>query len=364
MRYKSIIITSIIFILISITTTVSITLISSIEYGLSAYESWFPGLVIVSGESSTPITGLLPLKAVENISRLDGVLAVSPEILVAVYIDGQPAIARGVDPLKFNQTVNLRLLSGDYRINEPIYALAGHRLAHKLNLDVGDVVLVRSVVRRTFTHLKIAGIYISGTPLDDELIVNLEVGMWLRGIKDEVTVIKVKAENVSEIKNKALEIVLKSIYPKEEEAYPRKEVEGQVKTWSESISDILSRVGYNQYSITIVLISILFLLAIITRYVISTVYEENMDIAYILWTQGMSTWRIWLNLILIMLIIAVPSIVVGYLIGYIMLTRLIFESSLRLIIHLTMPSLNISIPTITLIYIITLILSVKPVIER
>jgi ABC-type lipoprotein release transport system permease subunit len=60
---------------------------------------------------------------------------------------------------------------------------------------VGDQLLVFSVLSEKYANLQVKGIFESGSPMDDEALVPIYVGQWLRGVGyNQVTVIRAKID--------------------------------------------------------------------------------------------------------------------------------------------------------------------------
>ena len=71
--------------------------------------------------------------------------------------------------------------------------MLGKNLADRLKLGVGDKVLVLAVLVDRYFELEVAGVFVSGSSMDDEALVPLNVGQWLRFADyNHVTLIRVK----------------------------------------------------------------------------------------------------------------------------------------------------------------------------
>ena len=160
---------------------------------------WAAGIsknvVVVYGVgSSTPFTGCVPLCLVENLSRVSGVVAVSPEVTAFCRFNDKVFVVRGVVPKCFLKTVNLTVVKGRlFSIDEGCVGVVGVRLAERLGIEVGDRLFLVSCFGGSFARVKVVGIFCSGTVLDDEILVPLYVAQWLRGFRyDCVSFIRVK----------------------------------------------------------------------------------------------------------------------------------------------------------------------------
>jgi len=73
--------------------------------------------------------------------------------------------------------------------------MLGKNLVDRLKLVVGDRVLVYAVLVDRYFELEVAGVFVSGSSMDDEALVPLNVGQWLRFADyNHVTLIRVKID--------------------------------------------------------------------------------------------------------------------------------------------------------------------------
>lgn len=152
-------------------------------------------VAIYDRASSTPFTGLVPAYLAEHIARLDGVLACSPEALAPCVIKGQALFVRGMLPGEFMKINSLSILEGEIFSSADFNsAVLGLRAAERLDLKVNDRITVFGVMADRCLELIVKGICQSNSPLDDEVLVPLHVGQWLRGGYGYVTLIRVKID--------------------------------------------------------------------------------------------------------------------------------------------------------------------------
>ena len=185
--------------LIAISTSISFT--ASIFMGIYDTTANLMGdgdenvLVIYGASARTPQTSIIPLSVYEKVEELEGVEAVSPEVVAMAVVGDKTVIVRGVDPEVIREFYDMRIIEGDDELRETFSALIGVRLARTLRLDVGDLVTLRSAFSNHFLELKIIGIYESGSYLDDELLTPIFIGQWLRGLsRDLISLIRVKID--------------------------------------------------------------------------------------------------------------------------------------------------------------------------
>jgi len=146
--------------------------------------------------SNTPFSGLVPLQLISRIENISGVLANSPEVTAPTIIRGKSVFFRGIIPEEFSKLNPLTILKGEtLQLRDTHSTIVGKRLADTLGLEVGNEALVLGVLAERYLELGIKGIYESNSALDDEAIVPLYVGQWLRGTNYEtVTLIRVKID--------------------------------------------------------------------------------------------------------------------------------------------------------------------------
>ncbi len=164
--------------------------------GVEAFAAPTRGVAVVYDASSrTPFTGLLPMGLAQSLAGVEGVEAVSPEVLAPCLVRGEPVFLRGVVPENFSETVELEILEGRSLSGNPYEALVGKRVAERLGVGVGDRILAVGVLKPVYAELVIVGVYETGTPLDDEILVHLETAQWFRTSSyGQVTLLRVKTE--------------------------------------------------------------------------------------------------------------------------------------------------------------------------
>lgn len=153
-------------------------------------------LAVYSTIASTPFTGTVPLSAVNMIASLPGVIEVSPEVIAPSMIGTQSLFVRGILPDQLQKINALTIISGEnLAANDTDSTIIGQSLANRLNLKVEDKILIQGVLSQKYAELKIKGIFQSPSALNDEALVNIYVGQWLRGLSyDQATVIRTKID--------------------------------------------------------------------------------------------------------------------------------------------------------------------------
>ena len=153
-------------------------------------------IAIYHRKGTGPFTGFIPLSLVAHVESLDGVLATSPETVTPSLIKGKSAFIRGVIPQEFSKLNQITILDGEaLQFRDTNFMIVGHGLAKTLNLAVGNKVLILGVFSDRYLTLEIKGIYESHTTLDDEAVVPLYAGQWLRGINyDTINILRAKID--------------------------------------------------------------------------------------------------------------------------------------------------------------------------
>jgi ABC-type lipoprotein release transport system permease subunit len=137
-------------------------------------------VAIYDVESRTPFSGYVPAYLTDQIGGIKGVLAVSPEAITPCIIRNQTLFIRGVLPQEFCKLNTVSMVTGDF-LNESSFdqVALGKRVADRLNVGVNDTVVVFATLADRYTELRVAGVYSTNSSMDDEALVQLNVGQWL-----------------------------------------------------------------------------------------------------------------------------------------------------------------------------------------
>ncbi|MCD6235497.1 MAG: ABC transporter permease [Thaumarchaeota archaeon] len=182
-------------------------------------------LLIYGASARAPQTSVVPLSLYEKLRGIDGVEAISPEAVSIAMIGDEVVVVRGIDPSVFPEISGIRLVAGSLSLDGSASALIGENLARKMRLGVGDTVLLRSAFSDAFLEVKVVGVFRSGSYLDDELLVPLYAGQWLRGLpRDAVSLIRVKIDP-GKLGKEELASLLRSGRPVSGKASPQPESE-------------------------------------------------------------------------------------------------------------------------------------------
>ena len=184
--------------------TLTSTLFSVTAYSFLGFYNGFTSYVgsgkdvvaVYSNLGSTPFTGTIPISLTRQINSLNGVIATSPEVIAPTTINGQAVFIRGILPQSLPQLDPIVVVKGeDLKLTDTNRAIVGRTLAQRLNLKVGDQLLVFSVFSERYVQLVVKGVFQSESSLNDEALVPIYVGQWLRGLNyDYVTLVRAKID--------------------------------------------------------------------------------------------------------------------------------------------------------------------------
>jgi ABC-type lipoprotein release transport system permease subunit len=203
----------------------SITALSFLGFykGFTAYLGEGEDIVVVyDSKSHTPFTGLVPAYLSEKISTLKGVLASSPEIIVPCILKGKSIFLRGIVPENFTKLNQLTMIEGSMlNLDELNSIIIGKKVAERLHIKSNERILIIGVLTDRYVELNVKGIFISNSPLDDEILAPLYVGQWLRGVDyGYATLIRFKIDRSSINPSKIFEEIAKEASPSQAQTTP------------------------------------------------------------------------------------------------------------------------------------------------
>ena len=182
--------------------TLASTLFSVTAYSFLGFYNGFTNYVgeqkdiiaIYSKTSSTPYTGIIPLSLIDKVTAQDGVIGTSPEIIAPTSINNQSIFIRGVIPDDLQKLNPITIQEGqNLNLSDTNSCIIGNNLANKLHLKTGDTILAFGILSNRYVELNIKGIFYSETSLNDEALVPIYIGQWLRGISyNEANLIRIK----------------------------------------------------------------------------------------------------------------------------------------------------------------------------
>lgn len=151
--------------------------------------------VVFNPEATAIYTGTVPKFLADYLKGFEGVQSTSEEVLAQTITNGgNPVTIRGVND-DFFGLQELRVVGGDVEPPTSSQCLMGVNAYHRMRLNIGEKITLRSVLNNNYAEFNIQGVFSSNTPLDDEIIVPMDVARRLRGITDsQATVIRVKMD--------------------------------------------------------------------------------------------------------------------------------------------------------------------------
>jgi ABC-type lipoprotein release transport system permease subunit len=195
LRFRSLFVLTLILILAS--TLFSVTALSFLGFynSFNAYLGEENNIIaIYDVQSRTPFTGIIPAYLTNQVSTINGVLACSPEVITPCIVNNQSLFIRGIMPEEFYKLNPITMTEGKILNQSDINSiLLGKNLATRLNVKVNDEILVLATLADRYLELQVTGVYVSHSSMDDEALVLLNAGQWLRSTDyNHVTMIRVK----------------------------------------------------------------------------------------------------------------------------------------------------------------------------
>ncbi len=154
-------------------------------------------MAIYDKKSSAPFTSIwVPTYLTDPISKMNGVLASSPEVIVPCIVKDESIFLRGIVPEEFCKINSLSMVEGSMlELSDVNSMVVGRSLAERVSLKLGEKVIVLDVLEDQYVELQVKGIYDSDSAMDDEGLVPLCVSQWLRGTTyNRVSLIRVKID--------------------------------------------------------------------------------------------------------------------------------------------------------------------------
>ena len=153
-------------------------------------------IALYDKKSRTPFTGLVPTHLVEKIRTINGVVAASPEAIAPCIIKNDSVFLRGIIPEELTKINELTIIEGDMLdLDDPNAAIVGKNVVERLHINPNDKILALGVLTDRYVELQVKGIFVSHSPMDDEILTPLYVGQWLRGTNyAHATLIRIKID--------------------------------------------------------------------------------------------------------------------------------------------------------------------------
>jgi predicted lysophospholipase L1 biosynthesis ABC-type transport system permease subunit len=155
-------------------------------------------ILIYDRNARTPATSRLPASLFSKIASVNGVEAVSPEVIAIALIKNELVTVRGVDISLFSKIEKIEILYGrSLSLNDSFSMIVGYRLFERLGLKINESIVIKSIGTDEVLQLKLIGVFKADNSLDEEVLVPLHVGSTLAGLSwDYVSYFRVKVTNI------------------------------------------------------------------------------------------------------------------------------------------------------------------------
>ncbi|MFX0170790.1 MAG: FtsX-like permease family protein [Candidatus Hodarchaeota archaeon] len=148
-------------------------------------------LIVSQPGATTPLTGMVPENLKDDIQKITGVKAISPETLtfsVAQNLNDKSILVRGITP-NFTKLTSTTLIDGVWF--DPFFGnaeevhtdgvMVGYLLAAGFGLNCGDKLILASTLTDMIIEVIITGIIRTNSPSDEELLISLSLGKSIAG---------------------------------------------------------------------------------------------------------------------------------------------------------------------------------------
>lgn len=152
--------------------------------------------VISNRGTNSIINSRMDISLADRLLDLGIAEVASSEIFSFAEIEGNAVVVRGVDFSDFIIVEEAQLLCGAVPAASDLDgALLGHRLAQRLDADIGDRIPLVGSFDPSIAEVEITGVIESGSGVDDEMIVSLPVAQTLSGLPEtQTSIIRVKGD--------------------------------------------------------------------------------------------------------------------------------------------------------------------------
>lgn len=285
-------------------------------------------VVIHSSTATTPFTGLIPADVIAKAGRLRGVKLLSPEVLLPVLANGSVAVLRGVEPRAFMEFLGAEIVEGRWLDPSGLLDVCvGSRVAARLGVRAGDVLVVKPSLSGDLALLRVSCVLRSGTGVDDELLANLELAGSLRGVRNAITVLRIKYDpqttNPEEVAGRlGVPTKAATLRGKASQLLSRMAVLAVAErarlalpSVSERVDYYLSKYGASHESLVALAVTVLALTSWSVAVACLAVVEQHSYVARLLRRAGLSAMGFKALLLLPVLVATLAGALVGVLVG-------------------------------------------------
>lgn len=178
------------------------TATSSVLAGLRSAPEAFAaseGFVISDNTAPTIFSSRVRADMVSALESVPGITGASPEIFAFSSYEGVSFVVRGVDLEMFNSTgpaFNRFELAKSGSVGSVNSALVGHRLLARLGMEPPCMMPLVGSYSPRMEFVEVIGSFSTGSSLDDEMLVSLDVARFLSGMAiGKVSIIRVASDD-------------------------------------------------------------------------------------------------------------------------------------------------------------------------
>lgn len=328
-------------------------LILFINAGLGYFGS---GNVIYDTKSRTIFTGSINLVEIKNLLVSENI-ELAPEVIIPVYINDKYLLCRGIDfsILQKYNIYNIKVTKGRLP-NYNNEVIIGHKAAERINIDVNDVIIIKSIIRDVYVIAIVSGIFYSDSPLDYELLATLELAQYLRGFdRNHVTLVRVFQSKGVEIGvgkvNEALQG--QDIKKLAHQINETLKIKAAIISNEKIFSIYMKKFGFSGYSILMIAVLTLMLILSGLYYITNAFIEENIDIIYQLYMIGARIKSIKMDILIKLTPYIILFTVVSYYISHKILLYIWSIIDIQYILHIYDIGINLFSLALTIFLILT-----------
>lgn len=178
--------------------TSSVTVLSGLRSAPGAFAAG-EGFVVSDNSAPTIFSSRVSAEMVEALEATPGITGASPEVFAFSSFNGVSFVLRGADIERLNKTgpsFETFYMSSGESMEPKSSALVGARLLERLGADIPTYLPLVGSYSSRVELVKLIGSFSTGTSLDDELLVSLDVARFLSGMaKDSVSIIRVSTDD-------------------------------------------------------------------------------------------------------------------------------------------------------------------------
>jgi len=178
------------------------TATASVLYALKSAPEAFAaseGFVVSDSTAPTIFSSRVGIDMVSALERAPGITGASPEVFAFSSFDDVSFVVRGVEMDRYNTTgpafKEFSLAQGQ-SMADVNSALVGNGLLERLDIDLPFTLPLVGSYSSKMALVNVAGSYTTGSPLDDEMLISLDIARFLSGMPtDKVSIVRVATDD-------------------------------------------------------------------------------------------------------------------------------------------------------------------------